>query len=218
MALAALMLLNVKMGRLCVKTCRMEIINLRFAPTGLKELAAGAITGLLVKNLPFIIFLIIINIIFSSITTQLQIRPCLKVFNSYVYEEMFCLPWAYIVFFSTQFLMCSFSENGLYKTHLLNFQISMKMHKFYLTILILEDLNTPPHWRLVWHFIKPAETKPIESMMLTIQFRFSGNHVDLYFVCTHSWFILYTLIFQILSHQRQISPPQLISQMLWTFL
>ncbi|XP_030938241.1 uncharacterized protein LOC115963396 [Quercus lobata] len=47
MALAALMLLNVKMGRLCVKTCRMEIINLRFAPTGLKELAAVAITGLL---------------------------------------------------------------------------------------------------------------------------------------------------------------------------
>ena len=193
-----------------MKTCRMEIINLLFAPTGLKELAAVAITGLLVKNLPFILFLI--NIIFSSVTsytTQLQIRPsCLKVFNSI---------WGN-VFFSTQFLMCSFSENGLYKTHLLNFQISMKMHKFYLTILILEDLNTPPHWRLVWHFIKPAETKPIESMMLTIQFRFSGNHVDLYFVCTHSWFLLYTLILQILSRQRQISPPQLISQMLWMFL
>ena len=91
MALAALMLLNVKMGRFCVKACRMETINLRFAPTGLKELAAVAIVGLLVKNLPFTLFLI--AIIFSSITTQLQIRPsCLKVFNSYVYEEMFCLP------------------------------------------------------------------------------------------------------------------------------
>ena len=104
MALAALTLLNVKMGRFCVKACRMEIINLRFAPTGLKELAAVAITGLLVKNLPFILFLI--AIIFSSITTQLQIRPCLKVFNSNVYEEMFPIPCAYIVFFfSTQFLI-----------------------------------------------------------------------------------------------------------------
>ena len=87
MALAALMLLNVKMGRFCVKACEMGIINLRFAPTGHKELAAVATTGLLVKNLPFILFLI--AIIFSSITTQLQIRPsCLKVFN----KEMFCLP------------------------------------------------------------------------------------------------------------------------------
>ena len=152
MVLAALMLLNVKMGRFCVKAWRMELINLRFAPTGLEELAAVAITGLLVKNLPFILFLI--AIIFSSITTQLQIRPsCLKVFNSYVYEEMFCLPWAYIVFFSIQFLMCSF----FFSTQFSNFY---EMHKFYLTILILEDLNTPPHWRLVWHFIKLAKTKP----------------------------------------------------------
>ena len=92
MALAALLLLNVKIGRFCVKACKMEIINLRFAPTDLKELAAVAITGLSVKNLlPFILFLIVI--IFSSITTQLQRRPSyLKVFNSYAYEEMFPLP------------------------------------------------------------------------------------------------------------------------------
>ena len=50
-----------------MQVCRMEIIHLRFAPTGLKELAVVAITGLLVKNLPFILFLIVI--IFSSITT-----------------------------------------------------------------------------------------------------------------------------------------------------
>ena len=56
MALAALLLLNVKIGRFCVKACKMEIINLRFAPTDLKELAAVAITGLSVKNLPFYSF------------------------------------------------------------------------------------------------------------------------------------------------------------------
>ena len=72
-----------KVGRFRMQVCRMEIIHLRFAPTGPKELAAVAIAGLLVKNLPFILFLIVI--IFSSITTQLKIRPsCLKDFNSYV--------------------------------------------------------------------------------------------------------------------------------------
>ena len=138
MALAALTLLNVKMGRFCVKACEMGIINLRFAPTGLKELTAVAITGLLVKNHPFILFLI------SSITTQLQIRPsCLKVFNSYVYEEMFCLPWAFIVFFSTQFLMCSFFWKLALQNPSTQFSNFYEMHKIYLTILIFEDLNTP---------------------------------------------------------------------------
>ena len=140
MALAALTLLNAKMGRFCVKACRMEIINLRFAPMGLKELTAVAITGLLVKNHPFILFLI--SIIFSSITTQLQIRPsCLKVFNSYVTMYMRkCFASHELILCSLvpNFKCVSFSENWLYKTLPLNFQISMKCIKFTLLFLFLK--------------------------------------------------------------------------------
>lgn len=46
----------VELEKFPTRNCRMEIIHLRSAPMGLKELVVPCITGLLVKNPPFILF------------------------------------------------------------------------------------------------------------------------------------------------------------------
>ena len=68
-------------------------------------------------------------------------------------------------------------------------------------------------WRL-----KHAPTLKVSLRLydVTIQFSFSCIHAELYFV--HLADSYYTLTLQIQSRQRQISLPQLISQMLRMFL
>lgn len=129
----------VKLGGFCIQACRMEIIRSKFAPMGLEELSVAAITGLLVKKLPFIL----LHLLFSfRLPLYLNYRFLLESPQrqpNYVLVEMFCPNLLNCVPLHSCF-GTFFPENGLHQIYLLIF---VSNHEFHFTNMLYMLLVLP---------------------------------------------------------------------------